>query len=100
MASLNLRLAERLRLNAGESIFIPRKTAHILGAVEGAPGRIINVYQPAGKMEEFFRELSNFEGLPTREDVLNNTVTEEQVNGLRRLFSAYGDGASWPTAHS
>jgi hypothetical protein len=25
--------------------------------VSGQPGKIINVYQPAGKMEEFFREL-------------------------------------------
>jgi hypothetical protein len=49
-------------------------------------------------MEEFFREVSKFKDLPTREDVLNNTYTEEQVNALCRLFSAYGMDLLPPTA--
>ena len=48
-------------------------------AASGKPGKIINVYQPAGKMEEFFREVSTFKDLPTREQVVNKTYTEEQV---------------------
>jgi mannose-6-phosphate isomerase-like protein (cupin superfamily) len=82
--------AERLRLTAGESIFIPRKTAHLWGCMSGRPAKIINVYQPAGKMEEFFREVSTFKNLPTREDVINKTYTEEQVQALDRLFSDHG----------
>src|SRR6202171_1193710 len=82
--------AERLRLTAGESIFIPRKTAHIWTCMSGRPAKIINVYQPAGKMEEFFREVSTFKNLPTREDVINKTYTEEQVQALDRLFSDHG----------
>lgn len=81
---------ERLRLTAGESIFIPRKTAHVWGCVDGKQARIINVYGPAGKMEEFFRAVGNHKDLPTREDVINNTYTEEQVEGLHRLFQAHG----------
>jgi DNA-binding transcriptional MerR regulator len=82
--------AERLRLTAGESIFIPRKTAHLWTCMSGRPAKIINVYQPAGKMEEFFREVSTFKNLPTREDVINKTYTEEQVQALDRLFSGHG----------
>jgi DNA-binding transcriptional MerR regulator len=82
--------AERLRLTAGESIFIPRKTAHIWTCMSGRPAKIINVYQPAGKMEDFFREVSTFKNLPTREDVINKTYTEEQVQALDRLLSDHG----------
>ncbi len=81
---------ERLRLTAGQSIFIPRKTAHLWTCISGRPSKIINVYQPAGKMEEFFRQVSTFKNLPTREDVINKTYTEEQVQGLHRLFSDHG----------
>jgi DNA-binding transcriptional MerR regulator/mannose-6-phosphate isomerase-like protein (cupin superfamily) len=82
--------AERLRLTAGESMFIPRKTAHMWTCMSGRPAKIINVYQPAGKMEEFFREVSTLKNLPTREDVINKTYTGEQVQTLDRLFSDHG----------
>ena len=79
-----------LRLAPGESVFIPRKVAHVWGPVGDEPGKIINVYQPAGKIEEFFREVGNLKDLPTREDVINKTYTDEQISTLRRLFGAYG----------
>jgi hypothetical protein len=41
-------------------------------------------------MEEFFREVSTFKNLPTREDVINKTYTEEQVEALDRLSSDHG----------
>ena len=82
--------AERLRLTAGESLFIPRKTAHLWTCMSGRPAKIINVYQPAGTMEEFFRELSTLKNLPTREDVINKTYTEKQVQALDQLFSDHG----------
>jgi len=82
--------AEGLRLTAGESIFIPRKTSHTWTRMSSRPAKIINVYQPAGKMVEFFREVSAFKNLPTREDVINKTYTDEQVQALRRLFGEHG----------
>lgn len=48
------------------------------------------MYQPAGQIEDFFREISVAKGLPTREDVLNNTYVEEQVATLHRFFSTHG----------
>src|SRR4051812_42458427 len=82
---------KHLRLAAGESVFIPRKVPHVWSDVSGGnPGRTINVYQPAGKMEDFFREIGKFKDLPSREQAINNTYTEEQKIGLNRLFDAYG----------
>ena len=44
------------RATAGQSVFIPRKTAHGISPVGAA--RIIDVFQPAGSMEDFFRAVS------------------------------------------
>jgi hypothetical protein len=52
--------------------------------------KIINIFQPAGKIEEFLREVGNLKNLPTREDVINRAYTDEQISTLHRLFSAYG----------
>ncbi len=82
---------KRFRLGAGESVFLPRKVAHVWGCVNGKPGKIINVYQPAGKMEEFFRELGKPpKDLITAEQLVKKTYTEEQVKSLHRFFDAHG----------
>ncbi len=81
---------KRFRVSAGESVFLPRKVAHVWGPVGDQSGKIINVYQPAGQMEEFFHALSNFKDLITREQVIQKTYTEDQVIRLRRLFEAHG----------
>jgi quercetin dioxygenase-like cupin family protein len=68
----------RLRLGAGESVFIPRKVPRGWGCVGDTPSKIINVYQPAGKMEEFFRAVGESKDLPSREQVMMKTYTEKQ----------------------
>lgn len=75
----------QFRIGPGESAFIPRKTSHAWSRVGGgaAPGKIINVYQPAGKMEEFFRELGKYDGNPAAHEALGRV-------GLHRLFDAHG----------
>ena len=93
----------RLRLTAGESIFIPRKTPSACAPVAGTPGGVVNVYQPAGTMEEFFRAIAGLKDLPTREDVVNKTYTDEQVGALHRVFEAHGmellaPPPEWPPA--
>jgi hypothetical protein len=83
--------AKHFRLGAGESVFIPRKVAHAWACVNGSLGKIVDVYQPAGKMEKFFRELGRpFKDLPTAEQMLNKTYTEQQVKSLHQFFDAYG----------
>jgi DNA-binding transcriptional MerR regulator/quercetin dioxygenase-like cupin family protein len=80
----------RLRLGAGESVFIPRKVPHGWGCVSDTPSKIINVYQPAGKMEEFFRAVSESKNLPSREQVIKKTYTKEQRETVHQLFTAHG----------
>lgn len=81
---------KRFRAGSGESVFIPRKVAHVWAPVGGEPCKIINIYQPAGNIEEFLREVGNLRDVPTREDVINKTYTDEQIATLRRLFGAFG----------
>jgi DNA-binding transcriptional MerR regulator/uncharacterized cupin superfamily protein len=91
---------KRFHLSAGESIFMPRKVAHMWGCVRGKPGKIINVYQPAGKMEEFFRELGKPpKDLITAEQMVNKSYSEEQVKSLHRLFEVHGMDLLPPPGH-
>lgn len=55
---------KRFQASAGESVFLPRNVPHVWACVSAKPGKIINAYQPAGKMEEFFRELGKYDGKP------------------------------------
>jgi DNA-binding transcriptional MerR regulator len=84
---------KRFHLGARESMFIPRNVEHAWG---GIPAKIINTYQPAGKIEEFFREVLKFKDLPTREQVISKSYTAEQLNGLRRVFEAHGMTVTGP----
>lgn len=78
---------KRFHLGARESMFIPRNVEHSWGSPSA---KIINTYQPAGKMEEFFQALSKYKGLPTREQTINKSYTPGQIDGLRRVFEAHG----------
>jgi DNA-binding transcriptional MerR regulator/uncharacterized cupin superfamily protein len=53
---------QQSRLGPGESIFFPREVAH---AWASDAAKVINLYQPAGKMEEFFRRVG--QGPPIHE---------------------------------
>jgi DNA-binding transcriptional MerR regulator/quercetin dioxygenase-like cupin family protein len=91
---------QRFHLGAGESVFMPRKVAHMWGCVTGKPGKIINVYQPAGKMEELFRELGQPpKDLITAEQMVEKTYTQEQVKSMHRLFEAHGMDLLPPPGH-
>jgi len=74
---------KRFRIGASESVFIPRKVPHVWACVSRKPGKIINMYQPAGKMEEFFRELGKYDGKPYVHEVLS-------IDEFRRLFHDHG----------
>jgi len=74
---------KKFKAGAGESVFIPRKAPHAWACVSEKPGKIIDTYQPAGKMEEFFRELGKYHGKP----LVHEALTLEQ---LRRLFDDHG----------
>ena len=80
---------KRFHLSARDSMFIPRNVEHVWAAVS-SPAQILNTYQPAGKIEEFFQVLAKFKELPTREQAINKTYTEEQKIAMKRLFEDHG----------
>lgn len=84
---------KHLRLGARESMFIPRNVEHTWGAISA---RVLNTYQPAGKIEEFFRAIAKFKDLPTGEQALAKKITAEQKEGLCRIFDAHGMTVTGP----
>ncbi len=68
---------ERYRLGPGDSVLAPRGVPHVWAHVGEGPGRLLIVFQPAGKMEAFFNELSKVEGAP-------------QPEVMQGLFSSHG----------
>ncbi len=58
----------RHKLKVGECIFLPRKVPHSWVQVSDN-GKMIVTLQPAGKLEEFFVEMSKFKSTPTEEQV-------------------------------
>jgi DNA-binding transcriptional MerR regulator len=86
---------KRFRLGTRESMFIPRSTEHAWRTVS-VPAKIINTYQPAGKIEEFFQVLAKFKDLPTREQAIEKSYTAEQIDGLKRVFEVHGMTVTGP----
>jgi DNA-binding transcriptional MerR regulator len=80
---------KRFHLGARESMFIPRNVEHVWTAVS-SPAQILNTYQPAGKIEQFFQALAKWKDLPTRKQAINKTYTDEQKSGMKQLFEAHG----------
>ena len=69
---------DKFHLGPGDSVLAPRKVPHVWGCVSEKPGRLLTIFQPAGEMEAFFRELPKY--------VARNASVEE----LQKLFRAHG----------
>jgi mannose-6-phosphate isomerase-like protein (cupin superfamily) len=80
---------KRFHLGTGESMLIPRNIEHAWAPVS-SPAKVINTYQPAGKIEGFFQVLAKFKGLPTREQSVEKSYSAEQVDALKQVFEAHG----------
>lgn len=80
---------KRFHLGTRESMFIPRNVEHAWVAVS-APAKIINTYQPAGEIEEFFQALAKFKDLPTQEQASKKSYVTGQIDGLKRVFEGHG----------
>lgn len=72
----------RLRLGRGESVFVPRTVAHWWASAGDVPATVLEVYQPAGRLEQFFREVGRYTDPPLH-DALS-------VDEMVRLFDAHG----------
>ncbi|HEX8673076.1 MAG TPA: MerR family transcriptional regulator [Longimicrobium sp.] len=72
----------RLRLHRGESVFVPRTVAHAWASRGEEPATVLEVYQPAGRLEQFFRELGRFTDPPVHEAL--------SIDEMKQLFDAHG----------
>ena len=70
-------------LSTGECIYIPRKVKHVWAATGDNPAKIIDVYQPAGKIEDFFRHVGSY----SREQPIHEAM---QFDQFHRLFEEHG----------
>jgi mannose-6-phosphate isomerase-like protein (cupin superfamily) len=50
---------KRLRLKAGDSVLAPRKVPHTFSGAGATPAKMLIAFTPAGKMEQFFREMAH-----------------------------------------
>jgi DNA-binding transcriptional MerR regulator len=80
---------KRFHLGARESMFIPRNVEHVWAAVSDH-SQILNTYQPAGNVEEFFQVLAKWKDLPTREQAIKKTYTDEQKITMKQLLRHTG----------
>jgi hypothetical protein len=55
-------------LKASDTIFLPRRIPHAFVQLT-EKGRLIVTYQPAGKMEEFFKKTDSWSSPPTAEEI-------------------------------
>lgn len=58
---------ELYKLTKGDTIFLPRKVPHAFFQTSDK-GKMYFMFQPAGKMEDYFRKLATFKGQPTPEE--------------------------------
>ena len=59
--------AERFHLHQGDSLLAPRQVPHVWAFVGEAAGRVLVAFQPAGKMEAFFRVVTNANAMPPQD---------------------------------
>ncbi len=62
--------AERMRLKPGDSLLGPRKVPHVWAFDGDTRGRILIVFNPAGQMEAFFREVTKTNAMPMQDPAL------------------------------
>ena len=62
--------AERFRLNPGDSLLAPRNVPHVWAYVGDTRGRMLIMFMPAGKMEAFFREVTQANAMPPQDPAL------------------------------
>ncbi|MGA2018580.1 MAG: cupin domain-containing protein [Opitutaceae bacterium] len=59
-----------LSLNPGDSAFAPRMIPHAFAKVGEAEGQLLIAFQPAGSMEDFFRQMAKLGGgIPRNQEV-------------------------------
>jgi mannose-6-phosphate isomerase-like protein (cupin superfamily) len=71
---------ETMHLNPGDSALAPRRIPHAFARVGEDEGQLLIMFQPAGGMEEFFRQMAKF----------GPTIPKDQEAVWRDLWKKYG----------
>lgn len=71
---------EMMNLGPGDSAFAPRKIPHAFAMTGGEPARMLVLFQPAGSMEGFFREMSRY----------GPSIPENPEEKMRELWRKHG----------
>jgi mannose-6-phosphate isomerase-like protein (cupin superfamily) len=62
--------SEKFQLKPGDSLLAPRQVPHVWAYTGGHGGRILITFMPAGKMEAFFREVTQANAMPPQDPEL------------------------------
>jgi mannose-6-phosphate isomerase-like protein (cupin superfamily) len=71
---------DMVRLAPGDSAFAPRKIPHAFAMVSEGVGQMLVLFQPAGSMEEFFRQMGQ----------LGREIPHDMESRLKGLFQQHG----------
>lgn len=71
---------DMLNLKPGDSAFAPRKVPHAFAKINEDTAQMLVLFQPAGSMEDFFRQMRNF----------GTNIPKDQENTLKDLWRSHG----------
>jgi mannose-6-phosphate isomerase-like protein (cupin superfamily) len=71
---------DTLSLRPGDSAFAPRKIPHAFAKISEAEGQLLIVFQPAGRMEDFFKQMAKF----------GSAIPKNQEVVMKELWQKYG----------
>ncbi len=61
---------QRFQLSPGDSLLAPRRVPHVWACVGDGRGRMLITFQPAGRMEAFFRAVTQANAMPPQDPEL------------------------------
>jgi len=71
---------DTFNLKAGDSAFAPRKIPHAFAKINDDEGQMLVLFQPAGTMEDFFKQMSK----------LGSSIPDNQGKLLQELWESHG----------
>ena len=71
---------DTLSLHPGDSALAPRKIPHAFAKISDGEGQMLVLFQPAGSMEDFFRQMSK----------LGKDIPKNQETVLKQLWADHG----------
>ncbi len=71
---------DQFTLADGDSAFAPRKTPHAFAKISEGEGEMLVLFQPAGTMEDFFKEMQK----------ISSDIPKDQESVLKALWARHG----------